>query len=179
MKIVLYNKETKKVIEVIEGIVDPVVDGIRITWNGGMLDGLRCGFLIVEDDAVIGEMIEDEELRKVIDLKVAEVNEKVGEVVKTQFTSKVTGHSYHTEIHDQLYFQRNLITLISDPDIESIEHKNSEGDIILHSREEYIAMTEELNRYINKNVQRGWELKEAARSAQSIEELEEINIDFS
>lgn len=179
MKIVLYNKEDKRVMEIIENITNPVVNGIKITWDGGMLDGLRCGFMIVEDDTEIGETIIEEELQKTIEINLKNVNEIVSQAIQSEFTSKITGHSYHTEIHDQLYFQRNLTFLSNNPDVETIEHKNSSGEIIIHNREEYFGLFEELNQHINSYVQRGWELKESIRSAKSIEELKEINIEIS
>lgn len=55
MQIILYDKDTKYVHEVIKGIQSPTVkdgdDGLPcIEWTLGSLCGIKCGFIILERD---------------------------------------------------------------------------------------------------------------------------------
>lgn len=60
MKIIFYDSE-KNVVESIENISNPVVDGDNVTWEGGSLTGAGLPFLLLDDDVNVegGEITDD------------------------------------------------------------------------------------------------------------------------
>lgn len=51
MKLVFYSVENK-VIEVLNNIIDPAVEGNSVSWKGGELKSIRVPFLLIEDTEV-------------------------------------------------------------------------------------------------------------------------------
>jgi hypothetical protein len=59
VKVVIYG-EDNKVIESIENIKSPEVDGNTVTWEDGSLGGINLPFLLLEDPIAVGEHVTEE-----------------------------------------------------------------------------------------------------------------------
>lgn len=58
MKLVIYDSD-RNVVEAIENILSPTVDGNNIEWEGGSMTGVNLPFLLL-DDMEISEDVTDE-----------------------------------------------------------------------------------------------------------------------
>jgi hypothetical protein len=56
MKLVLYGSNNA-VLEIIEGLRDIKVSADAVTWDDGSLRGIKAQYLIVPDDATIGDEV--------------------------------------------------------------------------------------------------------------------------
>lgn len=177
MKIVLFQKEDNRVLDIIEGVYDHYVDDVGdIFWTGGKIQGLKVPYMVVDDDYVVGEFVGLEALAHLIVQKSDKVNSNVDEACKKGFTSIVTGHTYDTDEHDQNNFTRRMLTLMNDPSKTFVDWKTSDGAIKRHTREEFLAVCDELDQIISSKIGVGWMIKERLKKATSIPELEAISL---
>lgn len=59
MKIVIYDEETRDVLEVIEGAEDVIKTDGGVKWNTGELVDLKKPYMLLPDDADIGDTVAD------------------------------------------------------------------------------------------------------------------------
>jgi hypothetical protein len=52
MKLILYD-DNFKVIDLVEGIKKPFVNGNNVTWEDGSLSGINLPFLLLEDEVTV------------------------------------------------------------------------------------------------------------------------------
>ena len=57
MKIVIYNGD--KAVDVIHGVINPVVNENNVEWEGGSLNGVNLPFLLLDDDLVVEEVTDE------------------------------------------------------------------------------------------------------------------------
>lgn len=180
MKIVLYKGDTNKVTDIIEGVSNPVAlpngDLIDLVWDGGKIEGLRTCYLIAEDDVEVGEYVGNEALDSYIRQAIEKVNENVREACYRGFTSEVTGWTYETGEKDQTNFSRRLITLLSNSK-GTVDWKTIDGVVRNHTREQFLAVCEELDQFITGNIGKGWVIKEKLINAKSIPEVDAISLE--
>ena len=58
MKLIIYGHDNA-VIDVIEGVSNPIIDGNNVTWEGGSLSGINFPFLLLDDDADVEEVTDE------------------------------------------------------------------------------------------------------------------------
>jgi hypothetical protein len=97
MKLVIYNAQNK-VINTIENIVNPIVNGKDVNWETGAMTGINLPFLLVEDDVQIGETVDDvivqEHLKQAKDAKDKELNLACQQSILSGFTHVIGGITY-------------------------------------------------------------------------------------
>jgi hypothetical protein len=62
MILVIYNKETLDVIDTIPGVLEVEATSDGIKWDGGSLSGLKCPYVLLPDDAEVGESLSPSQL---------------------------------------------------------------------------------------------------------------------
>jgi hypothetical protein len=58
MKLVFYNAENK-VVDAIENVSNPSIDGNNVEWEGGSLAGANLPFLLLDDDISVDTVTDD------------------------------------------------------------------------------------------------------------------------
>lgn len=86
MNLVFYD-DSRNVVEVIEDIQNPVIDGDNIEWEKGEMTGIKLSFLVLCDDTEIGESVTDELIlldkkKEFITVDLAEENKQLREQIE-------------------------------------------------------------------------------------------------
>lgn len=162
MKIILIGEDLI-VQDIVENVMDITYKDLRtLQWSGGSLIGLKGYYLIKEDDFEVteGDLIAEEViLPDYKELLKEEVNNNVQAACFLGFTSSTTGWSYETEAHDQDNFTRRMVTVINDPSKLTVSWKTADGMVRQHTREQFLAVCDELDAFITSKVNTGWKIK--------------------
>lgn len=58
MKLVIYGHDNA-VLDVIEGVTSPVIDGNNVTWEGGSINGINLPFCLLDDSVVVNTVTDE------------------------------------------------------------------------------------------------------------------------
>lgn len=180
MKIIIFDNELK-VLDLIERVSSIKSKDLKnVVWNSGEISGLEANYVIKEDDFLvqIGDtLLQEDVIDPLKDIYKAEVNKNVGKACTKGFTSSITGHLYETDEHDQTNFSRRMLTVLSSVKANTIAWKIADGKIVNHTREEFLAVCNELDNFITSKVNSGWVIKTVKiEAATSIDDLSQINL---
>lgn len=167
-------------------VVDKHIYGVkenfkdRVTWSNGAMGGIKEKHLLVDDalDIKAGDVINlDDYLEEFKSQYKNEVNMNVGIACLKGFTSATTGWSYETESHDQKNFDRRLAMVRAFPNkYPTVGWKCADGVVRDHTPEEFESVVSELDDFITSKVNKGWEIKNQIKNAQTVNDLETINL---
>jgi hypothetical protein len=178
MKVAFYKDGI--VLNIINDINNPKPIGDSVIWDGGEVSGIKNDFIILpdEENIEIGQSIPEDFLPNLKEFKKEIVNVNVRKACEKGFTSQTTGRTYETEGHDQTNFSRRMLTLLGDPNKDTVDWKTADGVIRRHTREEFLAVCNELDIFITAKVSKGWNIKNVEiENATTIKELESISLE--
>lgn len=102
--------------------------------------------------------------------KLAELSIACQSSIYAGFTA-TNGHSYQFEEKDQGNIGQQLTLLLLDPLIASIQWKTKDAGIVVHTRDEFIALANDANNHKRSNMGKYWTLEAQVNSASTEEEI--------
>lgn len=145
-------------------------------------------FLIRDDSNGNGEYIDmwelpypqptDEELlngwiKHLKKAKLAELNEACQSAIYGGFTGG-NGHQYQFEEKDQGNIGQQLTLLLLDDTISSIQWKTKDAGIVVHTRNEFIALANDANNHKRGNMGKYWTLEAQVNASTTESEINSI-----
>lgn len=174
MKLVLY-RDNGEVLEVIENCGEVSFDKETQTlrYRGGTFWPFQENYAVLEDDeSVEYETILDHYKKDKID----ELNEACEATILAGFYCEANGHYYGFSAYDQMNFTQQYLLLVSNPELTGpIRWKTEDAGVIVHSREEFIAVCKTAERHKRGNIEKYWELKAQIENARTFEEVNAVH----
>ncbi|ASS75759.1 hypothetical protein CIG75_12705 [Tumebacillus algifaecis] len=88
-----------------------------------------------------------------------QLNEACEAAILRGFTSSATGHFYAFGVHDQTNFTQQMLLLLADPSAEKVTWKTEDVGVIVHTREQFLAICAEAEQHKRAQIGRYWQLK--------------------
>jgi hypothetical protein len=178
MKLILYDKKSKEVKSIHEGVVNVKQEDDSILWRGGKVGGLRdhISFVVIDDNiqVSIGDAVGVEILPYKQEQKIQEIKDNCAKSIFVGFTSTTTGHDYDFELKDQLNFNMQYSFLLNNTNITNIDWTTNDAGTVSHSRDEFFNVCQDAEIYKRNNIGKYWSLKSQVENATTIDEIETI-----
>lgn len=108
------------------------------------------------------------------DEKINEINANCENTILAGFTSSSTGYSYDFTNYDQMNITQQMLLLVSDPTIASIQWKTQDAGIVSLTRDQFLQIANEANDHKRVNIGKYWTLKSQVQSATMEDEINAI-----
>lgn len=106
--------------------------------------------------------------------KLLELKRNVNEAILGNFISPTTGHEYEFSEYDQANFTQQMLLLVADPTITTVDWKTVDAGIISHTRDQFFAIVNDANAHKRGNLSKFWNLEAQLKLATTIPEIEAI-----
>ncbi|UFJ40091.1 hypothetical protein LOK74_18945 [Brevibacillus humidisoli] len=107
--------------------------------------------------------------------KIAQLDGMAERDILSGFTSQTTGHFYRFNQLDQMNFTQQMLLLVADQSIAEVSWKTEDAGVVVHTREQFLAVTNEAEQHKRSLMERYWTLKAQAQDATTKEEVDTIN----
>jgi hypothetical protein len=106
--------------------------------------------------------------------KLAELNNACQSTILDGFVA-TNGHTYQFDFKDQDNITQQMLFLVNDPTISSVQWKTVNAGVIVHTREEFLQMCKDADAHKRYNFGKYWTLEAQLKSAVTEVEIKSIN----
>ena len=85
------------------------------------------------------------------------------------------GHSYQFEDKDQGNLTQQMVFLVNDPTITTVDWKTTDVGILTHTRDEFFQVCQDANNFKRTNFGKYWQLEANVKAATTEDEINSIN----
>jgi hypothetical protein len=107
------------------------------------------------------------------DSKLAELSVACQSTILAGFTAS-NGHKYQFDFKDQDNLTQQMLLLVSDPTITTVDWKTMDAGIVSHTKEEFLQVCGDANNHKRLNMGKYWTLENQLASATTEEEIGNI-----
>jgi hypothetical protein len=104
-------------------------------------------------------------LEHVRSVKINELKLECEQGILTGFTSSVTGYTYQFDYKDQDNITQQMLFLVNDPTITTVDWKTIDSGIVTHTREQFLAVCSGANDHKRMNMGKYWTKESQVNSA--------------
>lgn len=106
--------------------------------------------------------------------KDSELESACNDAILNGFTSVATGFEYEFDMEDQSNFAQQMIMLLKNPALDSVQWKTKNAGIQVHTRDQFIAVVDESEIHKRNQIGKLWHLRQSIATATTLEELNTI-----
>ncbi len=106
--------------------------------------------------------------------KLKELKNKSSLAILGNFTSATTGHIYEFEEHDQANFTQQMLLLVSNPAITTVDWKTVDAGVVTHTREQFFAVVGDADSHKRGNMTKFWTKEAQLNSATTLDEINAV-----
>jgi hypothetical protein len=182
-KIVIYHQSDYQVITIIPNIYSIETsmreDGQSETLINGSLFDCNTPYIVI-DETELPELKEGQSLdasfvlQKKKEDKIQELNNQCSQAILSGFVSATTGYQYGFSYEDQLNWTQQMLLIISDDTIQTVDWKTDAVGIVPHARDQFLAVCNEGGAHKRGCIEKFWSLRNQVVTATTIAELNHI-----
>lgn len=106
--------------------------------------------------------------------KIDQLNETCEKAILAGFTSDATKHSYTFSQYDQLNFTQQMLLIISDATITSVEWKTADAGTVTLTREEFLEVCKEAEAHKRSKLVAYWNCKSQVLATTTKDQVDAI-----
>lgn len=106
--------------------------------------------------------------------KLNELKLAVNQAILGDFLSATTGHTYEFAEYDQSNMTQQMLLLVSNPAITTVDWKTVDAGIVTHTRDQFFGVVNDANLHKRGNLVKFWGKEALLKGAITLEEIEAI-----
>ena len=176
MKLIILDKEGE-IIEKYEDLKECTASIDSVKWDGGSMEGIKNDFIVLEDEIEMDKKslpLYIQNFYKEIIIK--EMKKDCNEKILNGFTSS-NGEQYRLNYNDQQNLNQKISLLILNPHLKEIQLKTKDGKITNHTRNEFISLMEESEKFKTDLISQYRERKKELQELNDIEVIKKFNFE--
>lgn len=147
--------------DIVNGIANYTYDTKKISWFNGMssLDLTNQPFILVDASKNITEITEQDIVSFFREIELSRLSEECQQLIYKGFVSQTTGHMYGFDKEDQANFNQQATIFLLDSTETEIDWKTLDAGVVVHSRDNFIAICKESKKHKVNTIKNYWAVK--------------------
>jgi hypothetical protein len=176
MKLLILGKDGE-VIEKYEGLNNCKANIDNVKWDGGEMEGIKNDFIVLEDEVETDRISLTNHLKEFYkNIVIEKMKKDCNEKILSGFTSS-NGEQYRLNYNDQQNLNQKISLLLLNPQLKEIQLKTKDGKITNHTRDEFISLMEESEKFKTDLISQYRERKKELQELNEIELIKKFNFE--